>query len=73
MNGNTASGRRFHGLDAIRGLSAIVVATRHIPLLAPIGFPESFLAVDLFFVLSGVVLCDAYELACATASRGGPS
>lgn len=60
MNGRIASRHRFHGLDAIRGVAAILVATRHISFLAPDIFPESFLAVDLFFVLSGVVLCDAY-------------
>ncbi len=69
MDDRSASGHRFHGLDAIRGIAAILVATRHVPLLAPIEFPESFLAVDLFFVLSGVVLCDAYE----TRLRGGLS
>jgi peptidoglycan/LPS O-acetylase OafA/YrhL len=53
----------FEMLDVIRGLAAIIVAERH---LARYFFekelPGSYLAVDIFFVLSGFVLAHAYEL-----------
>lgn len=54
--------RTFHTLDGLRGIAALAVVFRHIPENA-IGnlTPESYLAVDLFFVLSGFVLAHAYE------------
>ena len=54
--------RTFGTLDGLRGIAALAVAFRHIPDNA-IGLltPESYLAVDLFFVLSGFVLAHAYE------------
>ncbi len=57
------SGRRvFHTLDAIRGVAALFIVTRHVNLLfGGVTFPESYLAVDLFFVMSGVVLAQSYE------------
>lgn len=53
--------RTFHTLDGLRGVAALGVAFRHIPENA-IGnrTPESYLAVDLFFILSGFVLAHAY-------------
>jgi peptidoglycan/LPS O-acetylase OafA/YrhL len=54
---------RYLYLDALRGIAAIYVLIFHIghrfggTRLAPGGF----LAVDFFFVLSGVVLASAYE------------
>nr|WP_295661359.1 acyltransferase [Polymorphobacter sp.] len=59
----TADQRRtFHTLDGLRGVAALAVVFRHIPENA-IGnwTPESYLAVDLFFLLSGFVLAHAYE------------
>ena len=56
----------FVALDGMRGVAAVMVAIRHAPFLWLIpGTPESFmknsyLAVDLFFVLSGFVLEYAY-------------
>lgn len=53
---------RFVGLDGLRGVAAIVVLGAHVPdpaLRAVI--PGADLAVDLFFVLSGFVLAQAYE------------
>lgn len=55
--------RHYHLLDAVRGLAAIAVMVYHlkdlfggVPLLA-----GSFLAVDLFFLMSGLVIAKAYD------------
>ncbi|BBD97276.1 acyltransferase [Sphingobium amiense] len=53
--------QHFPALDALRGIAAIAVALFHVP--AFIGgqlFPSAYLAVDLFFCISGVVLVQAY-------------
>jgi peptidoglycan/LPS O-acetylase OafA/YrhL len=56
----------FVALDGLRGVAAIMVALRHAPFLwaipaTPTGWMRnSYLAVDLFFVLSGFVLEHAY-------------
>lgn len=52
-------------LDGFRGVAALAVAVRHAPGVWEGGSPsgllfESYLAVDLFFVLSGFVLTHAY-------------
>lgn len=52
-------------LDGFRGIAALAVAVRHVPEFwggsSPQGFMfESYLAVDLFFILSGFVLAHAY-------------
>jgi len=54
--------RTFRTLDGLRGIAALAVVFRHIPENA-VGrwTPESYLAVDLFFILSGFVLGYAYE------------
>lgn len=59
--GTAAPRRTFRTLDGLRGVAAIAVAFRHIPENA-VGrwTPESYLAVDLFFILSGFVLAHAY-------------
>jgi peptidoglycan/LPS O-acetylase OafA/YrhL len=56
-------GRRFFAtLDGIRGVAAIMVVTFHAAPLFGNGIAqEQFLAVDIFFVLSGVVIANAYE------------
>jgi peptidoglycan/LPS O-acetylase OafA/YrhL len=55
-------GRVFHTLDALRGIAAVGVVVFHMSgAFAPIGFPGGYLAVDLFFMMSGVVLSHAYE------------
>ncbi len=57
-----ADRRTYHTLDGMRGLAAIFVVARHIGYaLKPIDFPNSFIAVDLFFVLSGFVVAAAYD------------
>ena len=54
---------RFHFLDALRGLAAILVIIRHAPPVYRKAFvsPNSFLAVDFFFCLSGFVIAFSYE------------
>lgn len=58
----SAERRTYHTLDGMRGLAAIFVVARHIGYsLRPVYFPNSFIAVDLFFVLSGFVIAAAYD------------
>ncbi|MGE0829924.1 MAG: acyltransferase family protein, partial [Hyphomonadaceae bacterium] len=53
---------RFLALDGLRGIAAVAVLLRHFGSAAgPVRLPESYLAVDLFFLLSGFVLAHAYE------------
>lgn len=55
-------GRVFHTLDALRGIAAIGVVVFHMKaFFAPFSAPGGYLAVDLFFMMSGVVLSHAYE------------
>lgn len=64
---HAAQARSFPVLDGLRGVAAVAIAVRHAPFLwATPGSPtgllrESYLAVDLFFVLSGFVLEHAYR------------
>jgi peptidoglycan/LPS O-acetylase OafA/YrhL len=53
----------IRSLNSIRGIAALMVAVFHAPTLFGVGqtFPHAYLAVDLFFVLSGFVLLHAYE------------
>jgi peptidoglycan/LPS O-acetylase OafA/YrhL len=57
------SGRRFFAtLDGIRGVAAIAVVLTHAESLFGAGTAgENGLAVDVFFILSGVVVTNAYE------------
>lgn len=50
---------RFVALDGLRGLAALAVFCGHAGLLGE--FPTAYVAVDLFFVLSGFVIAHAYE------------
>lgn len=53
--------RTFHALDAARGIAALIVVLHHLPVPFRGTFVGSgFLAVDLFFGLSGFVLAHAY-------------
>ncbi|MEZ5682182.1 MAG: acyltransferase [Erythrobacter sp.] len=58
---------RLNGLEAIRGLAAVMVAVLHAALIAKatggafILVEKAYLAVDLFFLLSGYVLTRTYE------------
>lgn len=55
--------RHFHALDLLRGLAAVSVVllhyTEHSALRLPV--PDAWVAVDLFFVLSGFVLMHSYS------------
>ncbi len=52
----------FYALEGIRGIAALLVAARHmIPAFRPVTSPSSYLAVDIFFLLSGFVLAASYE------------
>lgn len=53
------SKRVFHTLDGLRGVAAFSVLVLHSP-HHRIGLPGAYLAVDLFFALSGFVLAHAY-------------
>lgn len=54
---------RFHLLDAMRGLAAMLVVTYHLPPFFKqySNFPGAFLSVDFFFCLSGFVIAFSYE------------
>jgi peptidoglycan/LPS O-acetylase OafA/YrhL len=57
-----AGGNRYIFLDGIRGLAAVFVLTRHTTFFWD-GNPffRSYLAVDIFFIMSGFVIASAYE------------
>lgn len=49
-------------LDGLRGVAALAVLLFHFGLIArPVIVPAGYLAVDFFFILSGFVICQAYE------------
>ena len=53
--------RAYMTLDGLRGVGAFLVVTRHVPdFFGPFRTPESFLAVDLFYLVSGFVVAHAY-------------
>ncbi len=59
-------------LDGIRGIAAVIVMTRHLPdMFGYQTFPRCYLAVDLFFVLSGFVIANAYSARLASGMRLG--
>ncbi|WP_370170010.1 MULTISPECIES: acyltransferase family protein [Hyphomonas] len=63
-----SSVQRFHALDGMRGIAAIVVMLYHyVGASQSRLFMNSYIAVDLFFILSGFVIYHAY----ATAILGG--
>ena len=59
----TGEHHRFHFLDALRGLAAVLVIMRHAPgpYAQLFNTENSFLAVDFFFCLSGFVIAFSYE------------
>jgi peptidoglycan/LPS O-acetylase OafA/YrhL len=60
--------RIFHTLDALRGIAAVAVVTLHYKdFFRPFAATHAYLAVDFFFVMSGVVIENAYA---ASFARG---
>lgn len=57
-----AEPREIRSLNTLRGLAALMVAAFHAPMLFGVQawLPHAYLAVDLFFVLSGFVMAHAY-------------
>ena len=53
--------RLFLALDGLRGVAAVFVAMRHTAFFHALNIHGGFMAVDLFFVLSGFVIAHAYE------------
>jgi peptidoglycan/LPS O-acetylase OafA/YrhL len=51
---------RYHCLDAIRGLASVCVVLFHLGLIWHV-MPYGYLAVDVFFALSGYVMAMTYE------------
>lgn len=52
---------RFATLDGLRGIAALLVMFYHADTWSPVPMPGGYLAVDLFFALSGFVIALAYE------------
>ncbi|WP_232495433.1 acyltransferase family protein [Novosphingobium kaempferiae] len=65
MSTDGAALDRYPALDALRGTAAFAVMFYHLRDFNSSGelqvFSSGYLAVDLFFVLSGFVICHAYE------------
>lgn len=61
--------KRYETLDGLRGIAAIGVMIFHFSIIG-VGdlLPHGFLAVDLFFILSGFALSCAYEKSASTMS-----
>ena len=57
-----SSPERFILLDGIRGVAALFIVHRHAEALFGKSTASSYLAVDLFFALSGFVLAHAYSM-----------
>lgn len=56
------SRHQYHTLDGMRGVAAMLIVLFHTSdYFGGLRFPESYLAVDLFFVLSGFVIARAYQ------------
>lgn len=52
---------RFHALDGLRGIAAFIIMLFHyLEQDLPRFLSHGYLAVDLFFILSGFVICHAY-------------
>jgi peptidoglycan/LPS O-acetylase OafA/YrhL len=59
---NAVRGHSFVTLDALRGVAALAVLQFHVTQAFGVAFfPHGYLAVDLFFILSGFVLTHAYQ------------
>lgn len=57
-----ANHKQFALLDGLRGFAALFILTRHTrPFWGGVDFHHSYLAVDLFFLMSGFVIGHAYD------------
>jgi peptidoglycan/LPS O-acetylase OafA/YrhL len=56
-----ATSQRFATLDGLRGIAAVMVMFYHAAPNSPLAAPAGYLAVDVFFALSGLVIAHAYE------------
>jgi peptidoglycan/LPS O-acetylase OafA/YrhL len=63
--------RVFLTLDGLRGVAAVFVAMRHTAFFHSLGVHGGYLAVDLFFALSGFVIAHAYERRLAAGMGAG--
>ena len=62
MSSQPIAGAHFTTLDGIRGFAAILIVVFHAHLYFGVRpFPQSYLAVDIFFLLSGAVVANAYQ------------
>jgi peptidoglycan/LPS O-acetylase OafA/YrhL len=61
LAGERGDKRTFATLDGLRGVAALFVAMRHTSFFHGLNIHGGYLAVDLFFVLSGFVIAHAYE------------
>lgn len=68
----TTETRHYLALDGARGLAAIAVFLYHYKAVIPVFglISGSFLAVDLFFVMSGLVVARAYERRLSSGEMG---
>ena len=66
-----ATEHRFERLDGLRGVAALAVVLYHLPGPLHALAPHGYLAVDLFFLLSGFVIAAAYECRLRTGMRLG--
>jgi peptidoglycan/LPS O-acetylase OafA/YrhL len=57
----SARSQFFTGLDGLRGLAALTVVMWHTQALFGFGPGSGYLAVDVFFILSGFVMAHAYD------------
>jgi peptidoglycan/LPS O-acetylase OafA/YrhL len=57
---SASSDGRFMALDGMRGVAALVVLVLHLPPIAGL-VPHGYVAVDLFYIMSGFVVAHAYE------------
>lgn len=57
-----AEPREIHSLNTLRGFAALAVAAFHAPMLFGVSglLPHAYLAVDVFFVISGFVMAHVY-------------
>ena len=48
-------GQRFEGIQVLRGVGALLIFTRHLPMVRNVGW-NTHLGIDLFFVISGFII-----------------